>query len=208
MSCDIQSQSRCVQCVGCIDIDIHKVQTLERSRGCAEQRSSHTLDSVAITANSLRVTLDWSPRLACHIDICNKEDILIQSCSLLGKCLQRCNILHHEDIVGCCVDNRVRELTNVSCNQWFGLVGLDGCIHHATLLVVQSYIKLVVNASRNYCVDVGWLLAELNTLAKRVLDNLLRCCGCSSLALLKIEIESTCDSLAVGIRNLSQNNLR
>ena len=155
--CEFVCESTHIDCIVRCEIYIGEVQALDRSAGLVEQRSSQALDCETISENGLCVTLDWSPSLASHIDIRNKENILVQLSSLLSKRLQCCNVLNYEhrsirNIIDC-----VAELANLTSLERFLVASLYGCIHYTTLGVVQSNIQLVVLACRNCNVEVGWL---------------------------------------------------
>ena len=159
--------------VGRNNVYIAQVQALDGCRGRLEEWRGHTLDCVAITVDCACIAIDWSPLLACHIDIGNKDYILLQGCCLLGKSLQRSLI---PDYKGCsiwCVGDSVSKLAHSTHSQRLLLASLDGCIHYTTVGVVQGYIQLVVRACRHSYVDVGWSVVQNDTLAKRVINHTL-----------------------------------
>ena len=83
--CYRTSQSTHYWSIVCYDGYILQVQALDACVCSTEQRSSQALDCVAVTKQSLCVTLDWSPSLAGHIDIGNHQCVLLQGGSLLCK---------------------------------------------------------------------------------------------------------------------------
>ena len=204
---DVAGECSNIRILGLDDIHALEVQTTNGCACRAEERCGQTLDRVAITANGAVVALNRTPSLACQIYISHEQYILVQGCCLCCKCLQRCCILYNKYLVGCSVRDSIRELTHLACHEWLLAVALYGCIHHATLGVVECDIELGVDTCRNCYVEVGRLAREGNALAKRVLDNLLRCLGCSSLTRCKVEVECAGDRLAVDGRNLRQGEL-
>ena len=172
---ELDKTSQCANCcaIGLLDIHIHKVQALDRRICSAKQRSGHTLDGVSVTIYHTCITLNWSPRLACHIYIVNEQNILLESCCLFAKCFQRSHIAHNKQRGAWEIVDTIRELTNFAHCQRLGVVGFYGCVHYATLGIVESYIYLVILARRDCNVEIGWLARKLDTLAKRVLDYLL-----------------------------------
>ena len=204
---DVTSKCSDIRVSGLDDVYIGEVQTANGCTCRAEEWSGQTLDSIAITANGASIALDWGPSLASQIYIRHEDYLLLQSSSLLCKCLQRSHILYYKSLVGCCVWDSIHESTHIASNERLLAVCLYGSIHYTALCIVESYIELCVDACRYCNVDVGWLVRECYALAKRVLDNLLRCLGSGSLTRCKVEIECTSNRLAVDGRNLRQNEL-
>ena len=204
------------------DIHILQVQTLNICSEDIEQRSVQALDSEtisvegvlhwsAISSLTYSVPSERSPLLATHINVCYQQNILCEnalaSSYIRSKRLQRCYIANNHNAGIWRVRDILRKGTHLAYSQRLLLASLNGCVHHATLSVVQGYIQLVVLASRNCYVDVCSLAREVNTLAKRVVDNRLRSLGSRNLARLKVECERTSDRGAVDSRNLSVSQL-
>ena len=159
------SQSTNVWRYGLVDVYICEVQTLERCCSYTEQWSSQTVDCKTISEDSTLVTLDWSPSLTGQINVCNEQCVLLQSFSLSSKLLQRLYIANYEYCIVWSVGDSVCELAHLAYSQRLSVVSLNGCIHYATLVVVQSDIQLVVCASRNGYVDILWLARKWETLS-------------------------------------------
>ena len=181
-----------------LNIYIEQVQALNRSCSCAEERCVQTLDGIAITVEGVCKALDWSPSLLCEVDVANNNCIGSSSC----KSLQRCYVLDNVDAGISCVVDCIFELTNATRYQWLRAVTLDGCIHHATSIVVQCNVELAILAGRNCYVEIGRSARECYALAKRVADNALRRICRGNFSGCEVDCEGTCDRGTANIRNL------
>ena len=190
-----------------LENDILEVQASDRSACSAEERSCQTLNSVAVSVYGLRVALDWSPSLACHIDIGDEQCVVLQCCCLSCKLQQGRLILNYEERCSRNIADVVAKLAQLARLERVLVACLNGCVHHAAVNIVQSKIELVVNTCRNSQVQVAGLRSELQALAKRILHKRLRVSCRSNLACSVVDCERTRDRSAVSSRNLCHSEL-
>ena len=194
--------------LGLVDVHIYQVQTLDTCVCLAKQRSCQALDCVAVSDKVLRVALDWSPRLACHVDIVNHDSILVERCSFACKLLQACLVVNNKEIGVCLVCDGVRKLTHIARNKRLGVARLNCCIHYTTRVLVDGNIELVVLARRNCKVEVVRSARKYHTriavsrLLESAVDSVLCIFGWSQLARCKVQLELACDRLAINGRDL------
>ena len=215
------SQRANIRTSSLVDVYIAEVQTLNICSQGVEQRSVQALDCVTITvegceicsaiSTACRLPVDRGPVLTGHIYVSNQQSIgCISRASLVycsSKALQRLLVANNVDVSVWSIDYVVAKLAHLAYRQRLAVARLNCSVHHATISIVQSNVKLVVNTCWNCKVEVGCLARELNTLTKRILDNLLRSSSCSELACSEVERELTCDRCAVCSRNLSKHEL-